>query len=68
MWKGRFSEETAEIVLNYTQSLDLDWCLAPFDIQGSIAHGRMLVSAGLLSPDEGEKIEGGLRQVLQEIQ
>ncbi|WP_286677327.1 argininosuccinate lyase [Aminobacterium sp. EBM-42] len=68
MWKGRFSEETAEIVLNYTQSLDLDWCLAPFDIQGSIAHERMLVSVGLLSPDEGEKIEGGLRQVLQEIE
>ena len=50
MWKGRFSGNTADIVLNYSQSLDVDWCLAPFDIQGSLAHAQMLVSVGLLTP------------------
>ncbi|MDD3707461.1 MAG: argininosuccinate lyase [Aminobacterium sp.] len=68
MWKGRFSEQTAEIVLNYTQSLDLDWCLAPFDIKGSLAHAKMLVSVGILSSEEGQKIEEGLSLILKEIE
>jgi argininosuccinate lyase len=68
MWKGRFSENTADIVLNYSQSLDVDWCLAPFDIQGSLAHAQMLVSVGLLTPDEGLRMEQGLKQILREIE
>ena len=28
MWKGRFSAETADEVLKFTHSLDLDWRLA----------------------------------------
>ncbi|MFA7644487.1 MAG: lyase family protein, partial [Thermovirgaceae bacterium] len=68
MWHGRFREDTAEIVQHFTQSLDLDWRLAPYDVYGSIAHVRMLEHVGLLEQREAAVIEDGLRQVLQEIQ
>ena len=67
MWKGRFRENTAKVVQDFTQSLDIDWFLAPYDIQGSVAHGRMLVTAGLLSPEEGEAIEEALGRIEKEI-
>ncbi len=67
MWKGRFRENTAQVVQDFTQSLDIDWFLAPYDIQGSVAHARMLVSAGLLSPEEGEAIEEALGRIEKEI-
>lgn len=68
MWHGRFREDTAEIVQHFTQSLDLDWRLAPYDVYGSIAHVRMLEHVGLLEQREAAVIEDGLRQVLLDIQ
>lgn len=68
MWKGRFKEDTAKIVQDFTQSLDLDWRMARHDIFGSIAHVRMLGETGILNKDECEKIEIGLLKVLSEIQ
>lgn len=67
MWKGRFKEETAEVVQRFTQSLDLDWKLAECDIRGSMAHVKMLVHAGLLSSDDGEGLLEGLEKVLLEV-
>lgn len=66
MWKGRFSAETADEVLRFSQSLDLDWRLARCDIMGSIAHARMLGHVGLLEETESEDLEKGLRQVAAE--
>ncbi|MBQ7221269.1 MAG: argininosuccinate lyase [Synergistaceae bacterium] len=68
MWHGRFKHDTAKIVQDFTQSLDIDWRMYEADIQGSIAHVKMLGKTGLLSPDEAAKIESGLHQVLAEIQ
>ena len=68
MWKGRFKEETAQAVRDFTQSLDLDWRMARCDIEGSVAHVRMLGKAGLLKEDEAQRIEEGLRRVLEEIE
>lgn len=67
MWKGRFEEETAQVVLKFTQSLDLDWRLYDHDIRGSIAHARMLGAVGLLKDGEVEQIENGLNTVRREI-
>ncbi|NLL36249.1 MAG: argininosuccinate lyase [Fretibacterium sp.] len=67
MWKGRFEEEPALMVQQFTQSLDLDWRMAEHDIRGSIAHVRMLAKVGLLQEQEAEKIEEGLRRVRDEI-
>ena len=68
MWKGRFSEETADVVRHFTQSLDLDWGLAWYDIEGSLAHARMLASVGLLSPEEAAEMEKGLCRIREEIE
>ena len=67
MWKGRFKQDMSAIVKDFTQSLDIDWRMAECDIQGSLAHVKMLGAAGLLKADEAEKIELGLRKVLEEI-
>ncbi len=67
MWHGRFKQDTAKIVQDFTQSLDIDWRMYECDIQGSIAHVRMLGRTGLLTLEESEKIEAGLNKVLQEI-
>lgn len=68
MWKGRFGEETADVVLQFTQSLDIDWCLAIYDIAGSIAHAKMLQKIGILSLEEKELIIGGLLDIKKDIE
>lgn len=67
MWKGRFTESTAAVVCDFTQSLDLDWELAPWDIAGSVAHAKMLGSIGILTSAEAGKIEEGLARIRAEI-
>ena len=67
MWHGRFKHDTAKTVQAFTQSLDIDWRMAEADIQGSIAHVKMLGKTGILNPDEALKIETALNKVLQEI-
>ena len=68
MWKGRFAQDTDEAVINFTQSLDMDWRLAFADIRGSIAHVRMLAHTGLLDKGEAETIEKNLRAIAKEIE
>ena len=68
MWHGRFKTDTAESVKKFTQSLDIDWRMYEADIEGSIAHVKMLGHTGILKPEEALKIESGLHEVLKEIQ
>ena len=67
MWHGRFTQNTAKTVQDFTQSLDIDWRMAEADIEGSIAHVKMLGKTGILSQEESAKIEEGLMKVLDEI-
>ena len=67
MWHGRFKQDTADIVKKFTQSLDVDWRMYEADIEGSIAHLKMLGRTGILKPEESSKIEAGLCEVLNEI-
>ncbi|MCX7828424.1 MAG: argininosuccinate lyase [Thermanaerothrix sp.] len=67
LWKGRFKADTDERVRDFTQSLDLDWCLAEDDIRGSIAHARMLRQVGIISEEDLALIEGGLLEILEEV-
>ncbi|MAT47600.1 MAG: argininosuccinate lyase [Verrucomicrobiaceae bacterium] len=68
MWKGRFTQQTADLVQRYGESISYDWRLYPHDIAGSIAHARAQLNAGLLSKDEFSQIENGLREIQQEIE
>jgi argininosuccinate lyase len=67
MWKGRFQQETAPAVQRFTESISFDWRLYKFDIKGSIAHASALEKAGLLSSEELQQIEAGLKAIEQEI-
>ncbi|HEX7550043.1 MAG TPA: argininosuccinate lyase, partial [Candidatus Methylomirabilis sp.] len=66
-WGGRFGAETHKQVEAFTASIDVDRRLAPYDIQGSIAHARMLAKCGILTKAEGEKIVAGLAEIREEI-
>jgi argininosuccinate lyase len=66
-WSGRFNEPVAELVKRYTASVGFDQRLAEFDIQGSLAHARMLGAQGIIGNDDVEAIEKGLKEILQEI-
>ncbi|MBI5938400.1 MAG: argininosuccinate lyase [Betaproteobacteria bacterium] len=67
-WSGRFSEPVSERVKRYTASIPFDWRLAPFDIQGSLAHAKMLHKAGILSQDDLAAIQRGLAEIRGEIE
>lgn len=67
-WSGRFNEPVAELVKRYTASVGFDKRLAIFDIQGSIAHARMLAAQSIISNDDLAAIEKGLAEVKQDIQ
>lgn len=66
-WSGRFSEPMAEFVLRYTASVNFDKRVAEADIAGSVAHAKMLAKCGIISKDDLNDIERGMRQILQEI-
>jgi argininosuccinate lyase len=67
-WSGRFDEPVAELVKRYTASVDFDKRLAEFDIQGSLAHANMLGKQGIISHEDVQAIEAGLKEILVEIQ
>src|SRR6185503_1152059 len=66
-WSGRFDEPVAELVKRYTASVGFDKRLAEFDIQGSLAHARMLHAVGVLSKSDMADIERGMAEILNEI-
>jgi argininosuccinate lyase len=67
MWSGRFGEPLDELTRRYTASISFDHRLAEFDIQGSLAHARMLNAVGVLSAEDRAAIEGGLASILTEV-
>ncbi|OMH38982.1 argininosuccinate lyase [Motiliproteus sp. MSK22-1] len=67
-WGGRFSEATDAFVARFTASVDFDQRMYRQDIQGSVAHARMLAKVGVLTEAERDDILGGLQEVLEEIE
>lgn len=67
LWGGRFTEATDAFVEAFTASIQFDQRLAPHDIQGSIAHAKMLGKIGILNSTELEDILRGLEDILLEI-
>ncbi len=68
MWGGRFSESNAAIMQAINASIDVDKRLYAQDIQGSMAHARMLAKQGIITGDDAEVICKGLAQIKTEIQ
>ncbi|HYW04155.1 MAG TPA: argininosuccinate lyase [Gammaproteobacteria bacterium] len=67
-WGGRFSGPTDAFVEQFTASVGFDQRLYRQDIQGSIAHARMLAKVGMLTARERDRIVQGLETVRGEIE
>ena len=67
LWGGRFTEATDAFVQRFTASVDFDRRLFQQDIDGSVAHAKMLVKAGILTADEVSQILDGLESIRQDI-
>jgi argininosuccinate lyase len=67
-WGGRFSQPTHELVEHFTASILFDRRLYAYDIQGSIAHCRMLATCGIITDDEASAIIHGLQEIEAEIE
>ena len=66
-WGGRFEGETDAFVQRFTASVDFDQRLYAEDIQGSIAHARMLANVGILTEEEVSAIVTGLEEIRAQI-
>ncbi len=67
LWGGRFKENTDQAAFRFNASIGFDKRLVEEDIEGSIAHCRMLKKCGVISGEDGAKIEEGLWGILDDI-
>src|SRR5213076_2245319 len=67
-WSALSSEPMSELVQRYTSSVGFDRRLWRADIDGSLAHARMLTAQRIISAEDLAAIEKGLTQVVQEIE
>ncbi len=65
---ARFSESTDAFVEEFTASIQFDNRMYKQDIQGSIAHAKMLTKVGILNEQELEDIIKGLTQIQADIE
>ncbi|MFM2344323.1 MAG: hypothetical protein RLZZ210_933 [Pseudomonadota bacterium] len=67
-WSALFSEPMSDLVKRYTASVFFDKRLAKFDIQGSLAHAKMLAQQDIISQQDFASIQQGMQEILDEIQ
>jgi argininosuccinate lyase len=67
-WAGRFKEKTSRILESFTESVSFDQRLWKYDIEGSIAHAKMLGRQGIITKEDSENIIRGLEEIAKEIE
>jgi len=65
--RDRFKKDVDRMVREYTASIAFDMLLYNQDIDGSIAHAKMLAKQGIISNKESEDIAGALEDIREEI-
>ncbi|MCL2833640.1 MAG: argininosuccinate lyase [Treponema sp.] len=68
LWGGRFSAATDEQAGKFQSSIEFDQRLYRHDINGSIAHAKMLGKQGIISGQDAELITKGLSGILADIE
>lgn len=68
MWGGRFESAPTDIMVQINASIDVDKRLYKQDIQGSLAHVKMLSACGIIAEHEKDQISQGLENILDEIE
>lgn len=67
LWGGRFAGGSAAAFDRINSSLEVDRRLWPYDIAGSRAHARMLTAQGIISAEDGRRIDEGLQIIAGEL-
>jgi argininosuccinate lyase len=67
-WGGRFSEPTDAFVERFTASVEFDKRMYHHDINGSLAHAKMLTHVGVLTEEEYQQIDDGLETIRSEVE
>ena len=68
LWGGRFTENVDELAQAFNASLPFDKRLAVEDLEGSLAHVKMLSKVGVLTEEEGRKIQEGLEGIRKDLE
>ncbi|MFB6356353.1 MAG: argininosuccinate lyase [bacterium] len=68
LWSSESEQSPADSVLDFTQSLDVDYRLYPYDIEASIVWAEALAIAGAIPHSEFERIQSTLESIEQEFE
>ena len=68
LWQGRFSKAIDKKTNDFNSSISFDSRMFREDIEGSIAHADMLGTCGIIDRSEADRIIGGLRGILADIE
>ena len=67
LWGGRFTKETDQMVYDFNASINFDKRLFHQDVQGSLAHVKMLAKQGILTAEERDAIIDGLQGIVRDV-
>lgn len=68
LWGGRFTKETDRLVYNFNASISFDQKFFHQDVEGSMAHVKMLAKQGILTEDEKNQVLEGLESILKDVE
>ena len=68
LWGGRFTKETDQMVYDFNASIGFDKRLYRQDIEGSMAHVKMLAKQQILTEQERDQILEGLAGILKDVE
>lgn len=68
LWGGRFTKETDQLVYNFNASISFDRKFYKQDIEGSIAHVKMLGKQNILTEKETNDIVACLQDILNDVE
>ena len=67
-WSALFTEPMSELVQRYTASVGFDQRLWRADVDGSLAHAKMLAAQGIIGAQDLADIQRGMAQIVGEIE
>ena len=67
LWGGRFDSAPADAMAALSRSVHFDWRLAPYEIEVNLIHLKNLVDQGVVSKENGKKIESALLDLAKDF-
>ncbi|GAJ27332.1 argininosuccinate lyase [Liquorilactobacillus sucicola DSM 21376 = JCM 15457] len=67
LWGGRFTAESAQWIDTFGASISFDQLMAHEDLEGSLAHVKMLKYTKILSESDADQIIAGLKELQHDL-